>query len=273
VLEKRGQNRGLTGHSLFFKNSHKTRKIGNDQSDPDFGPVLPAQFRLSRAAIIGILLLTAVPSGFRDPRTINWQWLANSSDLIANIVLYVPFGLFLQSSASVLATTAAASAMSASIEVGQLFSVRRNAQPVDVLANVSGAIIGILLGRRLRLRSDRVPLAPPAGAVVFVAAATMALIFHSTAPAFPRYIARSVAPAVSFLAATGVAIWYRQHTLASLGISAAIGAVTGFLLSPVSRAPMTSTIVTSVLFGIAAVWCVESAHPRIAAPSRLRKNA
>jgi hypothetical protein len=217
-----------------------------------------AQFRLSRAAIIGILLLTAVPSGFRDPRTINWRWLANSSDLIANIILYVPFGLFFQSGASVLATTGAASAMSVSIEVGQLFSVRRNAQPVDVLANVSGAIVGIVLGRRLRFSSDRVSLAPAAGAIVIVAAATMAFIFLSTAPAFPRYIARSVAPAVSFMAAAGAAILYRHHTLGRLLFSAAIGALTGFLLSPVSRAPTLSTIVTSVLFGIAAVWCVES---------------
>jgi hypothetical protein len=225
---------------------------------PRIGTVVQAQFRLSRAAIIGILLLTAVPSGFRDPRTINWEWLANPSDLIANIILYVPFGLFLQSSASVLATTGAASAMSASIELGQLFSVRRNAQPVDVVANVSGAIIGFFLGRRLRLRWDRVPLAPAAGAVVFVAAATMALIFLSTAPVFPRYIARSMAPAVSFMAAAGIAIWCRHHTRTSLVMSAAIGAVTGFLLSPISRAPTLSTIATSVLFGIAAVWCVES---------------
>jgi VanZ family protein len=222
-----------------------------------------AQVRLSRAAIIGILLLTAVPSGFRDPRTINWRWLANSSDLIANIILYVPFGLFFQSGASVLATTGAASAMSVSIEVGQLFSVRRNAQPVDVLANVSGAIVGIVLGRRLKFRLDRVPFGPAAGAIAIVTAATLVFIVLSTGPSFPRYIARSVAPAVSFIAAAvGAAILYRHHTVARLLVSAAIGAVTGFLLSPVSRAPTLSTIVTSVLFGIAAVWCVESADSR-----------
>lgn len=76
------------------------------------------------------------------------------SDLIINICLYVPFGmsafaLFRRRHATVFAWVAPVllgAALSASIEMIQLFEPTRHCSAVDLLANTVGSVIGVLAG-------------------------------------------------------------------------------------------------------------------------------
>lgn len=97
-------------------------------------------------------------------RTIEF-WL----DILANIALYVPFAiLFLQrkDAADFSAHTillVLAFLLSCTVELYQVYSHNRRPSPVDIVCNVSGALVGTLLwnmwNNRLRLSTG--PKAPP----------------------------------------------------------------------------------------------------------------
>ena len=83
-------------------------------------------------------------------------WPARSSlpDLLANVLLYMPFGAALAAIAApragriaaIVAAAAAASVVATAVELAQHFLPTRVVNPVDVLSNVAGSAIGALAG-------------------------------------------------------------------------------------------------------------------------------
>jgi hypothetical protein len=107
-------------------------------------PVRP--FALAVAAVI---VVTAVPFGFRVPSEhliyVRWNW----TDIAINILLYIALGVC--SPYGTLRTVLIAGAVSISAEAIQLISPGRFPGPLDVVANVAGALLGKIGARWLRL--------------------------------------------------------------------------------------------------------------------------
>ncbi len=75
-----------------------------------------------------------------------------ASDVVANIAGFVPVGIVLGELGMLRGGTAAA-LISTLAEAGQFVMVHRDPSPIDVAANIIGAILGILVSRRWRIRS------------------------------------------------------------------------------------------------------------------------
>lgn len=219
------------------------------------------RLRLSRVAVVAILIVTAIPAGFRDPRTIYWYLIFNFRDAIANVLLYFPLGLFLQSTATLPRVTAFAGGLSAFIEVAQLFFVRRNSQPSDVICNVLGAVCGSLAGRFFRMRSDDVRLGTGFGLAAILAAGVWSAIYLSIGRTFPPFVGRGSTAVVAFLCAIGLAGILKPRTLYSrttLGIAG--GAIGAAVPLPVTSTPVFSKFAVGILFGIAFVYCTQEVN-------------
>jgi VanZ family protein len=124
---------------------------------------------LARLLLALYVLLTAYAtlyplSGWRDPGVSPFAFLAagwpkylTAFDLLANVLAYVPFGLFcaaavypaLRGGLAVLAATAAGAGLSLGLEAAQSFLPTRIASNLDVVANLAGACAGGVLGARL----------------------------------------------------------------------------------------------------------------------------
>jgi glycopeptide antibiotics resistance protein len=119
--------------------------------------------RAARLVWMAALIAVGVPFFDLHAHT-HWakvQWIpfvtppVKLSDIVANILLYMPLG-FLSSAGGDPATRSltvigVAAALSTAIEFSQLFSHSRFPSTGDVLCNVAGALVGMLLARR-RLR-------------------------------------------------------------------------------------------------------------------------
>ena len=103
-------------------------------------------------------------SGWRDPGVsafafvfAGWPRYLTAFDLWANMLGYVPYGLFcaaavypaLRSGGAVLAAAASGAALSLGLEAAQSFLPARISSNLDVLTNLAGAFVGGLLGVRL----------------------------------------------------------------------------------------------------------------------------
>jgi len=135
-------------------------------------------------------------------------------DLVVNIALYIPFGAFcflsIDESRSLvvrsLATLLAASLLSASIEMAQLFDVSRVCSLFDVLCNIVGAAIGILLaGAFPAAIAGVVQEAEAVGA--FRLSGTMALLYlwvgYQLFPFFPALSQTALRAKLSLLMSSG----------------------------------------------------------------------
>jgi hypothetical protein len=216
------------------------------------------RLRLSRVAVVAILIITAIPAGFHDPRTIYWRLLFNFPDAIANVFLYFPLGLFLQATATLPRVAAFAGGLSAFIEVAQLFFVRRNSQPSDVICNVLGAVCGSLAGRFFRVRSHEVKLGTGFGVAAIAAAGVWSAIYLLIGRTFPPYAGRGSIAVVAFLCAGGLAGILKPRTIYSrtaLGIAG--GAIGAAVLLPVTSTSVFSKFAIGILFGIAFVYCTQ----------------
>jgi len=135
------------------------------------------------------ILLHAWPSGLN--RYIVW-------DAVVNITLYVPLGLFgflavsarAPRVARILAPLALGVALSASIEMVQLFDDGRQCSLADVVCNTAGAAAGIAAGAfyRMRLqrflaRQDAASLLHPSGALLLLAC----WLGYQVFPLFPAW--------------------------------------------------------------------------------------
>jgi len=77
--------------------------------------------------------------------------VADMSDIVANIIGYVPVGIVLASRGA-WPTVGVATAVSLSAEVGQLFSKGRSSSLIDVATNLIGALIGLVISGRWKAR-------------------------------------------------------------------------------------------------------------------------
>jgi glycopeptide antibiotics resistance protein len=101
---------------------------------------------IRRTALVIILIVTAIPSGFRRPIIEHPQWKLFKVDFILNVVLYVPFG-FGVGNRTLGAAISQGAILSTVIEALQMFYRGRSATILDVVANSAGAGIGTLLFR------------------------------------------------------------------------------------------------------------------------------
>jgi len=121
------------------------------------------QHRGALAVWSAALLLVTLPLADFQPRA-NWQHVAwipfesppfKWSDVIANVILYVPFGYAATrtwASSGVWRAAAAAALLSTFAELSQLFSVTRIPSTTDIVCNVTGAALGVLIAQ---LASER----------------------------------------------------------------------------------------------------------------------
>lgn len=104
-----------------------------------------APFPLVLTAIVAV---TAIPLGFRSPSLdllyTRWNW----TDILGNLLLYLPLGLFTTS--SVKRTILLALALSTCAETVQFVSPGRFPGVLDIVSNVFGAALGSLLSVGLR---------------------------------------------------------------------------------------------------------------------------
>jgi glycopeptide antibiotics resistance protein len=119
--------------------------------------------RLARAvlgyylAVVAVIVL--VPFEFATPGRLEWVWVVDVQDFVANILLFIPFGFLYRLAnrrvaAGVLGALAVGALASGAIEFVQMCAPHRYASPIDILANTLGAGGGALLcgfvSRRLR---------------------------------------------------------------------------------------------------------------------------
>lgn len=224
--------------------------------------VTAIRLRLARVAVIAILIVTAIPAGLRDPRTIDWHFIFSFRDAIGNILLYWPLGLFLQPATTLRSVTAFAGSLSVFIEIAQLFFISRNTQPTDLVCNVLGAACGWAAGRYLDVRSDRVKVGSALGLAAIAAAVVWSAAYLSIWRILPPFAGRGSIAVVAFLSALGLAGMikprsrYSRFTVGVIG--GAIGAV---VLLPASRMPRFSTMALGVLLGFALVYCTNEPRP------------
>jgi VanZ family protein len=120
-----------------------------------------------------------LPHGILDVFLASLAQRPGRGDTIANVLLYVPFGLFLAlvlparfgAGARSVGTTGAGFVLSAAIEITQLYDVGRHTSLYDLITNTTGAALGALVavcGRHVLAIPAGSTLADPAAAVFAV---------------------------------------------------------------------------------------------------------
>ena len=108
--------------------------------------------------LVMTLLVTWAPFDFALSVTHGFSWVWTWRDIVLNVVMFLPLGLFARASFNTRSKTAwwvigAWGAMlSAGIELGQLFIADRFSSAIDVVTNGLGAAIGAYVFDRVRLR-------------------------------------------------------------------------------------------------------------------------
>jgi VanZ family protein len=219
--------------------------------------------RLSRVSLAAIFLVTAVPAGLRDPRTVYWELLFNFRDALGNVFLYLPWGFFLQASAKLRGVAGVAALTSGTIEIAQLFFVRRQTQPVDALCNTAGAVLGALIGRSFKVRSDRIAMRPLMGFAFVTAAAIWTAAYLLLHALLPAYAGRGTVAVVAFLSAAGLtAIVQPQRSRTSFALAAGAGLMG---VVPLTARPLLDTPLGLLGLAIAAgvaLWACCTREPR-----------
>jgi VanZ family protein len=113
---------------------------------------------LRAAALVIVLAATAVPVELRlQPQTTFHFDIHKTTDVATNILGYVPVGIALGGLNPIRAIGLSALA-SALAEYSQIWMLHRDASVADFLANVLGAIIGLAIAFRLKIRSPAIPV-------------------------------------------------------------------------------------------------------------------
>ena len=116
---------------------------------PALGSEAWLRFRLLPLAIALIAITTMVPVAVRRPSLVYVDFQALPSDVILNLLLYVPLGIALGES-SFAACLLSGFALSFCAEILQLGYVNRGPSPVDVLTNTLGTLLGFFVLRVCR---------------------------------------------------------------------------------------------------------------------------
>jgi hypothetical protein len=131
---------------------------------------MTTRIALQAPAAALILAATAVPVELRHATLANLYVRLNPTDILLNFLLYVPFGAVLAPAGFFRAVSAAA-ALSAVAETAQIVSANRFPGAMDVVANITGAAVGALLGSLVRV--PRVALSKRLAALCLAAAAVL----------------------------------------------------------------------------------------------------
>ena len=110
------------------------------------------RLRVLPLALSIIIASTAIPVEVAVPSFERNFWDVKTNDFILNILLYIPLGIALRRR-SIIKCSLAALGLSMAAEAIQLFHPDRFAGVYDVIANVAGAIVGLLIARRIPDRS------------------------------------------------------------------------------------------------------------------------
>jgi VanZ family protein len=122
-----------------------------------------------RLVFVLLIVATAIPGAIGPSRFQWWRW--DASDILANILLYVPLGLALSSRASLFQTVMISTTFSTTVEIAQLFYVNRISHPLDVVFNVVGAVAGHAAAPHVRVRTGgNIRLSRALGAAALVVA-------------------------------------------------------------------------------------------------------
>ncbi len=98
--------------------------------------------------LVVVLAATAIPIEWRPPGEASLSFAVHRWDVVANVAGYILVGAVLAGIGSIRAIAAAA-AVSVFAEAMQLLMMQRDPSPVDVAANVAGAIIGVIVTRSI----------------------------------------------------------------------------------------------------------------------------
>lgn len=144
--------------------------------------------RLLPLALAAVVVTTAMPVELRAP--VLWNRSVELVDVVVNLLLYAPLGLALRRwpwrRVLLLALL-----LSASIETGQIWNSARHSSPMDVAANVAGALLAAWIGRRLRRGRPMAGIGIKVGGPVVALAcvAVVTLLAAGNLPARPTAIA------------------------------------------------------------------------------------
>jgi VanZ family protein len=112
---------------------------------------------LRAPVILMVLAATAIPVELKPPGSLGFS--IQPLDVLANVAGYIPIGIVL-ARLSPLRAILAAAAISLFAESSQFVMVHRDPSVVDVVANVTGAILGTMIVARWKIRSTEVTLNP-----------------------------------------------------------------------------------------------------------------
>src|SRR5262245_54117047 len=128
--------------------------------------------RLLAPVLTLVLAATAIPIELRRPDFSLLNFGVFPVDVAVNIAGYVPVGLVLAELGAFWAILLAA-LVAIGAEAAQFAMVHRDPSVIDVFANVAGAVLGVLVSRRWRIRSPHLTLDRSTAAVAAVGAVTL----------------------------------------------------------------------------------------------------
>lgn len=142
---------------------------------------MPRSVRLTAPVLTMVLAATAIPIEVRRPDLTELTFTAYRADVLLNIVGYLPLG-FVLPRLNIGGVAATALAVSTLAEASQLFMVHRQPSAIDVVCNVIGATLGVVVIRRFRTTCLRLTLDKRAGSVAALLAAALIFFVWSSSP-------------------------------------------------------------------------------------------
>src|SRR6185312_3247745 len=165
----------------------------------------PLRLSLLPLSIAAIAATTMIPVALRRPSLTFVDISITRSDVLNNLLLYLPLGVSLvgRGFGTCVATAAGVSVLAELLQFGQ---VNRSPSPVDVACNIAGGLIGFLLARLLQkligFSLESISFNRPIAALCLAVAGTsiFALAWHRTRTdfsnwdrSFPLFIGKNAA--------------------------------------------------------------------------------
>ena len=143
-----------------------------------------ARIRLRVPVIVMVLAATAIPIELRPLGAATLNFGIFASDVLANIVGYLPVGLVLAELGPGRALLTAV-LMATLAEAGQFVMMHRDPSVIDVVANAIGAALGIALSQRWNIRSPSLTLSRSKAVVAAMLACALILAERATSGYVP----------------------------------------------------------------------------------------
>ncbi len=145
-----------------------------------------ARIRLRVPVIVMVIGATAVPIELRSLHQAALSFGIFAADVLANIAGYVPVGIVLGELGPGRALVVAVS-MATFAEVSQLGMLHRDPSAIDVAANAIGAVLGIVVSERWKIRSPGFTLSRWKSVVAAALACVLILAVRATSGYAPNH--------------------------------------------------------------------------------------